>query len=78
MQTLIDHGANINIVSPRGQTLLHLTASNENTEHLEYLLENNLYTDLNIKNSSGQTALELAEELNNSSAVKILKEAMNK
>lgn len=78
LQTLIDHGANINIVSPRGQTLLHLAASNENTEPLEYLLENNLYTDLNIKNSSGQTALELAEELNNSRAVKILKEAMNK
>lgn len=78
LQTLIDHGANINIVSPRGQTLLHLATSNENTEPLEYLLENNLYTDLNIKNSSGQTALELAEELNNSRAVKILKEAMNK
>lgn len=78
LQLLIDYGANINAVSPRGQTLLHLAASNENTEPLEYLLENNLYTDLNIKNSSGQTALELAEELNNSKAVEILKEAMNK
>ena len=78
MQILIDHGANINVVSPRGQTLLHLAAANEYTEPLEYLLENKLYTDLFVKNTCGQTALELAEELNNSKAVEILKEAMNK
>ena len=78
MQILIDHGANINVVSPRGQTLLHLAAANEYTEPLEYLLENKLYSDLFVKNTCGQTALELAEELNNSKAVEILKEAMNK
>lgn len=78
MQILIDHGANLNIVSPRGQTLFHLAASNENTEPLQYLLENKLYSDLYKKNSNGQTALELAEELNNSKAVKIIKEVMNK
>lgn len=78
LQILIDNGANINVVSPRGQTLLHLAASNENTEPLEYLLKNNLYTDLFAKNAGGQTALELAEELNKSKVVEILKEAMNK
>ena len=78
LQILINHGANINVVSPRGQTLLHLAAVNEYTEPLEYLLENKLYTDLFVKNTCGQTALELAEELNNSKAVEILKEAMNK
>lgn len=78
LQILIDNGANVNVVSPRGQTLLHLAAANEYTEPLEYLLENKLYTDLFAKNAGGQTALELAEELNNSKAVKILKEAMNK
>lgn len=78
LQILIDNGANINVVSPRGQTLLHLAASNENTEPLRYLLENKIFTDLFVKNTCGQTALELAEELNNSKAVGILKEEMNK
>lgn len=77
LQILIDNGANICVVSPRGQTLLHLAASNENTEPLEYLLENKLYTDLFAKNAGEQTALDLANELNNAKAKKILQETMS-
>lgn len=77
LQILINHGANINVVSPRGQTLLHLAASNENTEPLEYLLKNKLYTDLFAKNAGEQTALDLANELNNAKATKILQETMS-
>ena len=64
-------------MSPRGQTLLHLAASNENTAPLEYLLENKLYTDLFAKNAGEQTALDLANELNNAKAKKILQETMS-
>lgn len=78
LQILIDNGANINVVSPRGQTLLHLAVTNENTEPLEYLLENKLYTDLFVKNAGGQTVLELANEMNNAKATKILQETMSK
>lgn len=78
LQILIEHGANTNIVYSGGKTLLHLAVANENIEPLEYLLDNNHYSDLLAKNAGGQTALELAAELGNLKAENILQKAMNK
>ena len=74
IQLLIEYGANKEVISPRGQTLLHLAVSNDSTEPLKFLLDNKVYTSLSTKNSNDQTALELAKELKNNKAIDILQE----
>lgn len=77
LELLIQSGANTSILSSRGQTLLHLAATNSNTNILNFLLNNGYNSYLTKTSSEGETPLELAikyeKEMNLFENVNILK-----
>lgn len=67
LQTLIDHGANINVVDAKGRTPLHTAIENQHEEIITILLCHPLI-DLNLRDSSGKTAFAYALDTRNHKA----------
>lgn len=71
VKALADAGADLDVQDRRsGNTALHAAAAHNDIVLVHYLLSKNVSTD--IRNNSGQTALELARALGRSSAVRLL------
>ena len=70
LQTLINSGADVNIVNSLGSTPLMICAKNGNVEHLELLYKNGAY--LNVVDGQNHSALYYATEYNHIEAVKYL------
>lgn len=57
---LLNNGANINILTKKGQSVLHLAAEKGDESILAFLIENG--ANLNIMDKSGKTALHISAE----------------
>jgi ankyrin repeat protein len=70
LKSLINSGADVNIVNDLGCTPLMMCAKNGNIEHLELLYKNGAY--LNVVDRQNHSALYYATKWNNIDAVKYL------
>jgi uncharacterized protein len=71
IQTLLNHGANINKATNQGLTSLMFAVANKHTDALQCLL-NNPDIDINQEDDIGGTALLMAIEVNNYPFIKTL------
>jgi ankyrin repeat protein len=76
VNTLIDHGADINARSPGGYTALMSAALNGQLAVVERLLEKGV--DVNQKDVSGRAAIDYAKAQKRSDVVKLLTKAQTR
>jgi len=67
---LLDHSANINETTPMEESALHWSVAKGFTEATELLLKRGIMVDL--KNTQGETALDLGKKLNRTQLVNML------
>ena len=70
VKAFLEKGVNINAKGPRGQTVLHMAASQGYKQLIEFLLENG--ADINADMNLNRTAAELALNNNHNDIVKLL------
>ncbi|MBO9494017.1 ankyrin repeat domain-containing protein [Thalassotalea sp. G20_0] len=79
IQTLVNHGADVNARDDDGETVLHLAARNGNAESVRALLDIDPFLAID-KNNDGKTALDLAldaHDLDRTQRQEILKRALD-
>lgn len=74
MKHLIDSGADINAQDSQGNTILHIIATDEKKDIVEYALS--LNANLKIKNNNNYTAIDLAKENHNYEIVELLRSSL--
>lgn len=76
MKILVNNKADLHILDPVGNSVLHIAVSNGNDKALDYLLQNwpekSLPVDLTHRNKKGETPYTIALESKNEKALKVL------
>jgi len=75
IKLLLEYGANKDVITLKGETLLHLAVWNKDCIALKYILENHLFGDIEVKDNYGRTPLQYAcTKSHNSENIKLLLE----
>ena len=70
LQLLLEYGADINAVGPRGRTALHYAAAADHTQTIAWLIQHGARLDM--KDDEGSTALDLARAAGKQAAMQLL------